>query len=38
MFCGGLNMLGPESGSVRRCDLFGVDLALLEEVCHCEGR
>ena len=33
--CDGLNMLGPGSGTVRRCGLVGVDVALLEEVCHC---
>ena len=35
--CGGLNMLGPGTGPIRRYDLLGVDIALLEEVCHCEG-
>jgi hypothetical protein len=35
--CGGLNMLGPGSGTVRRCGLIGVGVALLEEVCHCGG-
>ena len=30
--CGGLNMLGPGSGTVRRCGLAGVGVAL-EEVC-----
>ena len=30
-----LNMLGPGSGSIRRCSLVGVIVALLEEVCHC---
>jgi hypothetical protein len=30
--CGGLNMLGPGSGTVRRCGLGGVDVSL-EEVC-----
>jgi hypothetical protein len=29
--CGGLNM----SGTVWRCGLVGVGVALLEEVCHC---
>jgi hypothetical protein len=33
--CGGLNMLGPGSGSTGRCNLVGVDVALLKEVCHC---
>ena len=32
--CGSLNMLGPGSGT-RRCGFVGVDVALLEEVCHC---
>ena len=36
--CGGLNMLGPGSGTIRRCGLVGVGVALLEEVCHCGGR
>lgn len=35
--CGGLNMLGPWSGTIRKSGLFGVSMALLEEVCHCEG-
>jgi hypothetical protein len=35
--CGGLNMLIPGSGTIRRCGLVGVGVALLEEVCHCEG-
>jgi hypothetical protein len=25
----------PRSGSIRRCDLVGVGVAFLEEVCHC---
>ena len=33
----GLNMLGPGSGTIRKCDLVGVGVALLEEVCHCVG-
>jgi hypothetical protein len=44
--CGGLNGYGPhrlmclnawpiENGTIRRCGLFGVGVALLEEVCHC---
>ena len=33
--CGGLNMLGPGRGTIRRCGLVGVGVALLEEVCHC---
>ena len=36
--CGGLKMLGPGNGSIRRCGLIGVGVALLEEACHCEGR
>ena len=35
--CDGLNMLGPGNGTIRRCDLVGVGVALLEEVCHCGG-
>jgi len=35
--CGGLKMLGPGTGTVRRCGLVGVGVALLEEVCHCGG-
>ena len=31
--CGGLNMFGPESGTVRKCGLIGVGMALLGEVC-----
>ena len=34
-FWGGLNILGPESGTIRRCDLVGLGRALLQEVCHC---
>ena len=33
--CGGLNMLDPGSGTIWKCDLVGVGVALLEEVCHC---
>jgi hypothetical protein len=32
---GGVNVLGPESGMIRRYGLVGVGMALLEEVCHC---
>ena len=32
--CGGLNMLGPGSATIRRCGLGGVGVALVEEVCH----
>jgi hypothetical protein len=28
-------MLGPGTGTIRRCDIVGVGVALLEEVCHC---
>jgi hypothetical protein len=35
--CGGLNTLGPGSGSIRRCGLVGAGVALLEEVSHCSG-
>jgi len=36
--CSGLNMLGPGvSGTVRRCGLVGVGVALLEEVCPSRG-
>jgi hypothetical protein len=33
--CGGLNMIGPGSVTLRRCGLVGVGVALLEEVCFC---
>jgi len=36
--CCGLNMLGPGSGTLRRCGLVGVGVALWEEVCHCGHR
>ena len=36
---GSLNVFGPhkfiENGSTRKCGMVGVDMALLEEVCHC---
>jgi hypothetical protein len=32
--CGSLNMHGPESGTIRKCGLVGVGVALLEAVCH----
>jgi len=35
--CGGLNMLGPGSGTIRRSGLVGVGVALLEELCHFGG-
>jgi hypothetical protein len=31
----GLNMLGPGSGTIRKCGLVGVGMAFLMEVCHC---
>ena len=37
VICGGLNMLGPGSSTIRRYGLVGVGVALLEEVCHREG-
>ena len=33
----GLYMLGPGRGTIRRCILVGVGVALLEEACHCGG-
>jgi hypothetical protein len=27
-------MLGPESGTIRRCGLAGIGVDFLEEVCH----
>jgi hypothetical protein len=33
--CDVLNMLGPGIDTITRWDLVGVDVALLEEVCHC---
>ena len=33
--CGGLYVLGPGSGTTRRCGLVGVGVASLEEGCHC---
>ena len=35
--CVGLNMLGPGSDTIRSCGLVCMGVALLEEVCHCEG-
>ena len=36
--CGSLNIIAPhkliESSTIRRHDLVGVDMALLEKVCH----
>ena len=38
---GSLNVNGPHkligSGSTRMCSFVGVDMVLLEEVCHCGG-
>ena len=31
----GLYLLGPGSGTIFRCGLVGVGVALLEEECHC---
>ena len=33
--CGGMNMIGPGSGTIMSCGLVGVGVALLEEMCHC---
>ena len=33
--CGGLHILGSDSGLIRRCGIVGVGVALLEQVCHC---
>ena len=30
--------LAPGRGTIRRCGLVGIDVSLLEEVCHCVGR
>lgn len=35
--CGDFNMFGPENGTVRKCGLFVVAVALLEEECHWGG-
>lgn len=32
--CDGLNMLGPGSDTLRKYGLVGVDVALLEDMCH----
>ena len=32
--CGGLTMLGPGSGTIRRCGFGEVGVTLLEEECH----
>jgi hypothetical protein len=31
-------MLGPGSGTIRRCGFVGIGVALSEEVCHCGHR
>jgi len=36
-WCGGLSMLGPGSGTIRRRDLVVIGVALLEEVSRCGG-
>ena len=33
--CGGLNMFGTGSGTIWRCGLVGVGVALMGEICHC---
>jgi hypothetical protein len=33
-----LNAWPIGSGTILKCDLVGVGVALLEEVCHCGGR
>ena len=35
--CGGLNMLVPGSGNIRRYGLVAAGVVLLEEVCYCRG-
>jgi hypothetical protein len=35
--CGGLNKIGPGSGTIKRCGLIGVGVTLLEEMCHFVG-
>ena len=32
--CDGLYMLGPGSDTIRKYGLVGVDVALLEDMCH----
>lgn len=27
-------MLGPQNGTIKRCGNVGVDVALLEDICH----
>jgi hypothetical protein len=33
--CDSLYMLGPGGGTIWKCGLIGVGVALLKEVCHC---
>ena len=35
--CGDLYMPDTGSGTIKRCGVVGVGVALLEEVCHCGG-
>jgi hypothetical protein len=35
--CGSLNMLGSGIGTIERCGLVGIGVALLKEVCHYGG-
>jgi hypothetical protein len=35
--CDCLNIPGPGSVTIRSCDLVGVSVAFLEEMCHCSG-
>ena len=35
---GSLIILGQGRGTIRRCCLIGVGVAMLEEMCHCGGR
>lgn len=41
-YCGSLNAINShkliERGTIRRCGYIGVDMSLLEEVCHCGGQ
>ena len=34
MICGGLNMLAPGTGTIKRYDIVRVGVAFSEEVCH----
>jgi hypothetical protein len=31
-------MLGPGIGTIKKCGLVGLNVVLLEGVCHCQGR